>query len=73
MSAILNGGIYRPLTLAKLQPGQAPAPGRRIIKASTSRTMLNLMRLNATNGTGRGADAQAKAIAWAARLAPQPS
>jgi cell division protein FtsI (penicillin-binding protein 3) len=60
MSAILNGGIYRPLTLTKLQPGQAPAPGRRVIKASTSRTMLNLMRLNATNGTGRGADAQAK-------------
>jgi cell division protein FtsI (penicillin-binding protein 3) len=60
MSAILNGGIYRPLTLTKLRPGQAPAPGRRIIRASTSRTMLNLMRLNATNGTGRGADAQAK-------------
>ena len=56
MSSILNGGIYRPLTLKKLEPGQAPAPGRRVIKASTSRTMLNLMRLNATNGTGRKAD-----------------
>jgi cell division protein FtsI (penicillin-binding protein 3) len=55
MSAILNGGIYRPLTLRKLDPGQAPAPGRRVIQASTSRTMLNLMRLNATNGTGRSA------------------
>jgi cell division protein FtsI (penicillin-binding protein 3) len=56
MSSILNGGIYRPLTLKKLEPGQAPAPGRRVIQASTSRTMLNLMRLNATDGTGRGAD-----------------
>ena len=56
MSSILNGGIYRPLTLKKLEPGQAPAPGRRVIKASTSRTMLNLMRLNATIGTGRKAD-----------------
>jgi cell division protein FtsI (penicillin-binding protein 3) len=56
MSAILNGGIYRPLTIRKLEPGQAPAPGRRVIKASTSRTMLNLMRLNATNGTGRSAN-----------------
>jgi cell division protein FtsI (penicillin-binding protein 3) len=56
MSAILNGGIYRPLTIRKLQPGQAPAPGRRVIQASTSRTMLNLMRLNATNGTGRSAN-----------------
>ena len=56
MGAILNGGIYRPLTLKKLESGQAPAPGRRIIQASTSRTMLNLMRLNATNGTGRKAN-----------------
>ncbi len=56
MSSILNGGVYRPLTLKKLAPGAAPAPGRRVIKPSTSRTMLNLMRLNATNGTGRKAD-----------------
>ncbi|MBV8593898.1 MAG: penicillin-binding protein 2 [Caulobacteraceae bacterium] len=59
MTSILNGGVYRPLTLKKLAPGQAPAAGVRVIKASTSRTMLNLMRLNATNGTGRGADAKA--------------
>jgi cell division protein FtsI (penicillin-binding protein 3) len=56
MSSILNGGIYRPLTLKKLEPGKAPAPGRQVIKPSTSRTMLNLMRLNATIGTGRKAD-----------------
>ena len=56
MSAILNGGVYRPLTLHKLEPGQSPAPGRRVIQASTSRTMLNLMRLNALIGTGRKAD-----------------
>jgi cell division protein FtsI (penicillin-binding protein 3) len=56
MSSILNGGIYRPLTLKKLEPDQAPVVGRRVIKASTSRTMLNLMRLNATIGTGRKAD-----------------
>jgi len=56
MSAILNGGIYRPLTFRKLDPGHAPAAGRRVIKASTSRTMLNLMRLNALIGTGRKAD-----------------
>ena len=56
MSSILNGGVYRPLTFRKLGPGQAPAPGRRVIAASTSRTMLNLMRLNATIGTGRKAN-----------------
>jgi cell division protein FtsI (penicillin-binding protein 3) len=59
MSSILNGGVYRPLTLKKLLPGQAPAAGRRVIKESTSRTMLNLMRLNALIGTGRGAEAKA--------------
>ncbi|MEO8927148.1 MAG: penicillin-binding protein 2 [Caulobacteraceae bacterium] len=56
MTSILNGGVYRPLTLKKLEPGQAPARGRRVIAASTSRTMLNLMRLNALIGTGRKAD-----------------
>ena len=56
MSAILNGGVYRPLTLRKLDAGQAPTPGRQVIKPSTSRVMLGLMRLNATNGTGRSAD-----------------
>jgi cell division protein FtsI (penicillin-binding protein 3) len=56
MSAILNGGTYRSLTLRPLKPGQAPAPGRQVIKPSTSRTMLNLMRLNVTNGTGAKAD-----------------
>jgi len=56
MSAILNGGVYRPLTLKRLEPGQAPAAGQQVIKPSTSRTMLNLMRLNVTNGTGGKAD-----------------
>jgi cell division protein FtsI (penicillin-binding protein 3) len=56
MSSILNGGIYRPLTFRKLEPGDQPATGRRVIKESTSRTMLNLMRLNAEIGTGRKAD-----------------
>ncbi len=56
MSSILNGGVYRPLTLKKLEPGAQPAPGRRVIQAATSRTMLNLMRLNALIGTGRKAD-----------------
>jgi cell division protein FtsI (penicillin-binding protein 3) len=56
MSSIVNGGIYRPLTLRKLPSGQAPAAGYRVISEQTSRVMLGLMRLNATNGTGRPAD-----------------
>jgi cell division protein FtsI (penicillin-binding protein 3) len=56
MSSIFNGGVYRPLTLRRVGPGQAPAPGRRVISAQTSRTMLGLMRLNVTDGTGSKAD-----------------
>ncbi|MDQ2861482.1 MAG: penicillin-binding protein 2 [Pseudomonadota bacterium] len=56
MSSILDGGVYRPLTLKKIEPGQSPAAGRRVISEATSRTMLNLMRLNALIGTGRKAN-----------------
>jgi cell division protein FtsI (penicillin-binding protein 3) len=57
MSSILNGGVYRPLTLKRLAAGQAPGPGRRVLQAQTSRTMLDLMRLNVVEGTGARADA----------------
>jgi cell division protein FtsI (penicillin-binding protein 3) len=57
MSSILNGGVYRPLTLKRLAAGQAPAAGRRVLQAQTSRTMLDLMRLNVVEGTGAKADA----------------
>jgi cell division protein FtsI (penicillin-binding protein 3) len=56
MSAILNGGTWRPLTLTPLAAGQAPAAGRMVIQASTSRTMLDLMRMNVVSGTGTKAD-----------------
>jgi cell division protein FtsI (penicillin-binding protein 3) len=36
MSSILNGGVYRPLTLKRLAPGQAPAAGRQILKPQTA-------------------------------------
>jgi cell division protein FtsI (penicillin-binding protein 3) len=58
MGAILNGGEYVPLTIRKLDPKDYPH-GRRVVTEATSRTMLDLMRLNATSGTGRGADALA--------------
>ena len=60
MSAILDGGVYRPLTIRKVEG--APTPGRRVIQASTSRTMLDLMRLNGLQGTGRKADALAPGL-----------
>lgn len=59
MGAILNGGDYIPLTIKKRDDAAAPVQGRRVIAESTSRTMLYLMRLNATQGTGAKADAAA--------------
>jgi cell division protein FtsI (penicillin-binding protein 3) len=60
MTAILDGGVYRPLTIKKLDG--PPPEGRRVVKQSTSRTMLDLMRLNAVQGTGRKADALAPGL-----------
>ena len=55
-AAMVNGGIYRPATLKKLGPGEAPK-GRRVFKASTSSRMRQMMRAIAIYGTGRNADA----------------
>jgi len=59
MGSILNGGTYVPLTIS---PRSEPPPGRRVVSEQTSRQMLDLMRLNATNGTGRSADAAAPGL-----------
>jgi cell division protein FtsI (penicillin-binding protein 3) len=55
-ATMVNGGIYRPATLKKLGPGEAPK-GRRVFKASTSSRMRQMMRAIAVYGTGRNADA----------------
>jgi cell division protein FtsI (penicillin-binding protein 3) len=55
-AALVNGGIWRPATLHKLEPGQAPK-GRRVFKASTSARMRQLLRMIAVYGTGRKANA----------------
>ena len=56
MGSVLNGGEYIPLTIRKIDQ---PPKGRRVISEETSRQMLDLMRLNAVQGTGRSADQQA--------------
>ena len=55
-ATMVNGGIWRPATLRKLEPGKAPR-GRRVFKASTSARMNQLLRMIALYGTGRNADA----------------
>ncbi len=55
-AAMVNGGIWRPATLQKIEPGHAAA-GRRVWKASTSARMRQLLRLIVDLGTGRKANA----------------
>ena len=55
-AALVNGGVWRPATLLKLNPGQVPQ-GRRVFKASTSARMRQLLRMIVVDGTGRKADA----------------
>jgi len=55
-AALVNGGIWRPATMLKLKPGQAPA-GSRVFSEATSAKMRGLLRLIVTDGTGRKAEA----------------
>jgi len=55
-AAMVNGGIWRPATMHKLAPSEAPR-GRRVFKASTSARMRQLLRMIAAYGTGRNANA----------------
>ena len=55
-AAMVNGGIWRPATLHRVEPGKAPK-GRRVFKASTSARMNQLLRMITVYGTGRNADA----------------
>lgn len=55
-AAMVNGGIWRPATLLKVEPGMAPR-GRRVFKSSTSARMNQLMRMITVYGTGRNANA----------------
>ncbi len=56
-ATLLNGGIYRPATLLKVDRNHAAAKGRRVFTEETSYKMRALLRLVVTEGTGRKADA----------------
>lgn len=71
MTAVLNGGTYIPLTIRKLAPGQVPR-GSRVISENTSRTMLDLMRLNVTTGTGSKADVPGYSVGGKTGSAEKP-
>ncbi len=71
-AALLNGGVYRPATLLKIEDGKIPQ-GRRVFKESTSARMRQLLRLIVTNGTGRSADAPGYRVGGKTGSAEKPS
>jgi len=56
-ATLVNGGIWRPATLMKLDAGHIPA-GRRVFKASTSARIRQLLRMIVVDGTGKKANAE---------------
>jgi len=56
-ATLLNGGIYRPATLLKVDKNHAPGKGHRVFSEDTSYKMRALLRLVVTEGTGKKADA----------------
>ena len=71
-AAMVNGGIWRPATLHKLEAGEAPK-GRRVFKASTSSRMRQLMRMITVYGTGKNADAPGFRVGGKTGSAEKPS
>jgi cell division protein FtsI (penicillin-binding protein 3) len=55
-AALVNGGIFRPATLMRVQPGRQIS-GRRVYSEQTSYQIRQLLRLNVLHGTGRRAEA----------------
>ena len=55
-AALVNGGIWRPTTLMRLEPGRAPA-GRRVYSEATSLRIRQMLRMIVLYGTGRRAEA----------------
>ncbi len=56
-ATLVNGGIYRPATIRRIEPGEAPATGRRVFTEATSARMRQLLRMIVKSGTGKSADA----------------
>ncbi len=55
-AALVNGGIWRPATLMRVEPGRA-AQGRRVYSPQTSHRMRQMLRLIVQRGTGRRGEA----------------
>lgn len=61
-ATLVNGGIWRPTTLMKVEPGKA-VQGRRVLSEATSARMRQLLRLIVLRGTGRKGEAPGYRVA----------
>ena len=71
-AALVNGGIWRPATLMKVEPGKA-AKGRRVFSQYASDTSRQMLRLIVTDGTGKKADVPGMRIGGKTGTAEKPS
>ena len=55
-AALVNGGVWRPATLLKMDPAEAPQ-GRRVFSEATSYTMRKMLRLVVLHGSGKKGEA----------------
>jgi cell division protein FtsI (penicillin-binding protein 3) len=70
-AALVNGGVWRPATLVKVEAGQQ-VPGRRVFKASTSARMRQLLRMIVSIGTGKKANAHGYRVGGKTGSAEKP-
>jgi cell division protein FtsI (penicillin-binding protein 3) len=71
-ATLVNGGIWRPATLMKVEPGKA-AKGERVFSQQTSDTMRHILRMIVTDGTGKSADALGLRVGGKTGTAEKPS
>ncbi len=71
-AALVNGGIWRPATLMKVEPGKA-AKGRRVFSQYASDASRQMLRLIVTDGTGKKADVPGMRIGGKTGTAEKPS
>jgi cell division protein FtsI (penicillin-binding protein 3) len=70
-AAMVNGGVWRPATLRKVDPGEA-AKGRRVFSEATSARMRQLMRLIVLEGTGKKGEAPGYRVGGKTGTAEKP-
>lgn len=70
-ASLVNGGIWRPATLMKVEAGKAPK-GHRVFSQHASDTIRQLMRLIVTDGTGKKADVPGMRVGGKTGTAEKP-